>query len=136
MVQVLPTITKGNILVADDNEGIVASLRLVLQYGGYNVTSITNGENVKKLRAPFPDLILLDIWMAGVSGLDLCKDLKERKDTKDIPVVMISAYPDSRDSALDAGANDFLEKPYTMDEMLSTVDKYLTLSKQKLAASR
>lgn len=115
---------KKTILVADDNDGIVASLTMVLQYGGYEVTSIMNGADVKKIKAPFPDLILLDIWMAGVNGLDLCTYLKEREDTRHIPIVMISAYPDSYDIALGAGANDFVEKPYTMDKMLSTVGKH------------
>ena len=117
--------TKKTILVADDNDGIVASLTMVLQYGGYDVTSIMNGEEVKKMNAPFPDLILLDIWMAGVNGFDVCRHLKAREDTKHIPIVMISAYPDSDTGALEAGAQDFVEKPYTMDRMLTTVGKHL-----------
>jgi CheY-like chemotaxis protein len=116
---------KKTVLLADDNEGIVASLSMVLRYGGYQVTSMMNGEEVKKIEAPFPDLILLDIWMAGVNGLDLCKYLKSREDTKNIPIIMISAYPDSHDTAIEAGANDFIEKPYTMDKMLSTVGKHI-----------
>lgn len=116
---------KKTILVADDNDGIVASLTMVLQYGGYDVISIMNGEEVKKMTAPFPDLILLDIWMAGINGLDVCKHLKARQDTRHIPIVMISAYPDSDIKALDAGANDFIEKPYTMHTMLTKVGKHM-----------
>jgi CheY-like chemotaxis protein len=113
------------VLVADDNEGIVASLTMVLEYGGYEVTSLTSGEAVQKIKAPFPDLILLDIWMNGVSGLNVCKDLKTRDDTKHIPIVMFSAHPDASASVQDAGANDFIEKPYTMDDMLAIVKKNL-----------
>lgn len=113
------------ILVADDNNGIVASLTMVLQYGGYEVDSLVNGEDVKKINAPFPDLILLDIWMAGVNGLDVCKHLKARQDTKHIPIIMFSAYPDASSSALEVGANDFIEKPYSMDDMLAIVKKNL-----------
>ncbi len=116
---------KKKVLVADDNDGIVASLTMVLQYGGYEVTSIMNGEEVKKINAPFPDLILLDIWMAGVNGLDVCRHLKTRQVTKHIPIIMISAYPDASASALEAGANGFMEKPYTMQDMLTTVGKHL-----------
>jgi len=116
---------KKTILVADDNDGIVASLTMILMHGGYKVTSIMNGEGVKKIQAPFPDLILLDIWMAGVNGLEVCKFLKARPETKDIPIVMISAYPDSSTVALEAGANDFLEKPYSMQNMLTMVGKHL-----------
>jgi CheY-like chemotaxis protein len=113
------------ILVADDNDGIVASLTMALQYGGYEVTSIMNGEEVKKISAPFPDLILLDIWMAGVNGLDVCRHLKAQRITKHIPIVMISAYPDASASALEAGANDFMEKPYTIQDMLTIVGKHV-----------
>jgi len=83
---------KKTVLVADDNDGIVASLTTALQYGGYEVTSIMNGEKVKKIHAPFSDLILLDIWMAGVNGLDVCRYLKAKLETKNIPIIMISAY--------------------------------------------
>jgi len=113
------------ILVADDNDGIVASLTMVLQYGGYEVTALMNGQDVQNITAPFPDLILLDIWMAGVNGIDVCKHLKARKDTKHIPIIMFSAYPDSISSARAAGADDFIEKPYSMDDMLAKVKKNL-----------
>ena len=120
------TLKKKTILVADDNQGIVASLSMALKYGGYEVTSIMNGNEVKKIQAPFPDLILLDIWMADVSGFDVCKSLKEREDTKDIPIVMISAFPGSDAGALQAGANAFLEKPYSLNDMLTVVGKHVS----------
>lgn len=116
---------KKTILIADDNDGIVTSLTMILKYGGYKVTSIMSGEEVKKIKKPLPDLILLDIWMAGVNGLDVCKHLKSQPMTQHIPIVMISAYPDSHIVALDAGANDFIEKPYTMKDMLKKVGKHI-----------
>ncbi len=121
--------SKKTILIADDNDGIISSLTMVLEYGGYEVTSIMNGKEIKNMHAPFPDLILLDIWMTGINGFELCKYLKEREETKNIPVVMISAYPNSHDTALGAGANDFIEKPYTMEKMLTTVEKHLNMSR-------
>lgn len=117
--------TKKTILVVDDNAGIVASLTMVLEYGGYEVMPALSAEEVKKMRAPFPDLILLDIWMTGINGLDVCAHLKALEDTKHIPIIMISAYPNSGVQAFEAGANDFLEKPYSMDAMLSIVGKHL-----------
>ena len=116
---------RKTILVADDNVGIVASLTMALEYGGYKVTSIMDGEDVKKIKTPFPDLILLDIWMPGVSGLEICRYLKEKSDTKHIPIIMISAYPDASASALEAGANGFMEKPYTIENMLNTVGNHV-----------
>ena len=119
-------IQKKTVLVADDNDGIVASLTMVLEFSGYAVTSIMNGEDVKKIKAPFPHLILLDIWMAGVNGLDVCRYLKAKHDTKHIPIVMISAYPGASVTALEAGANGFVEKPYTMQDILASVEKHAT----------
>ena len=115
---------KKTILVADDNVGIVASLTMALEYGGYEVKSIMNGDDVQKIKAPFPDLILLDIWMAGVNGLDVCRYLKAKRETANIPIIMISAYPGASASALEAGANGFMEKPYSMRDMLATVGKH------------
>lgn len=119
---------KKTIFVADDNDGIVVSLTMVLEYDGYEVASVMNGEDAKNIGAPYPDLILLDIWMPGVNGLDVCRYLKAKLDTKHIPIVMISAHPGLSSSALEAGANGFIEKPYTMIDMLATVKKHLAVA--------
>ena len=61
-----------------------------------------------------PDLLLIDIWMSGVDGRDICRLLKSNSATKHIPIMMISASRDNGQSALDSGANDFLGKPLEM----------------------
>ena len=64
------------------------------------------------METDLPDLLLLDIWMSGTDGLDICKQLKQNTATQHIPIVLLSASREIEKSALDAGANDFLSKPF------------------------
>lgn len=105
---------KKKILIADDDEGIVDSLSLILEILGYEVYSTLEGNKVVEAIKNRPDLLLLDIWMSGVDGRDICRLIKSNAATKDIPVLMISASRDNMQSALDSGANDFLGKPFDM----------------------
>ncbi len=103
------------ILIADDDEGIVDAVTMILQVMGYEVDFTYDGGAVLDAVKNKPDLILLDIWMSGHDGRDICKQLKSDPDFKEIPILMISASRDIKQSALDAGANDFMEKPFEMD---------------------
>ncbi|MCZ4225126.1 response regulator [Pedobacter rhodius] len=109
------------ILIADDDEGIVDAVMMILQMMGYEVDFTYDGGGVIDAVKKQPDLILLDIWMSGHDGRDICKQLKSDPDFKEIPILMISASRDIRQSALDAGANDFMEKPFEMDSLLNKV---------------
>lgn len=121
--------THGNrnnkkILVVDDDPAIVEVLHMMLELAGYDVTTSTNGNILPLLDSYTPDLILLDIMMSGVSGKEVCKDLKNRNETKEIPVIMISANRDGHLIASEACAEDFLAKPFEMQQLLSKVEKY------------
>ncbi len=109
------------IMIADDDPGIVDAVEMMLQFEGYQVISTLNGATVLEMKNQFPDLYLLDIWMSGQDGRDICKELKKRNSTKDIPVIMISASTDLARSAREAGADDFLEKPFSMDDLLKKI---------------
>ena len=119
---------RGKILVADDDPGIVDALQLVLEEADYEVQTTTDGSTVKKADQLLPDVILLDIWMSGEDGRDICRLLKSQKVTQNIPVIMISATSDLAQSAKAAGADDFLPKPFQMDHLLAKVEKYLKKS--------
>ena len=110
------------VLIADDDPGIVDAIEMMLDFYGYDVKSTYNGADVLLLKDNFPDILLLDIWMSGCDGRDICKELKSRNETRDIPVLMISASREVRQSALDAGANDFLAKPFDMDELIRRIE--------------
>ena len=113
------------VMIADDDKAIVDAVQAMLEFGGYEVSFTYNGATILDMQENLPDLILLDIWMSGTDGRDVCKGLKTRVATKEIPVIMISASPDLENSAKEAGANDFLEKPFDMDDLLGKIDVHL-----------
>ncbi|KQM74772.1 response regulator receiver protein [Pedobacter sp. Leaf216] len=113
------------ILIADDDEGIVDAVTMILEVMGYDVEYTYDGGAVIDAVKNRPDLILLDIWMSGHDGRDICKQLKNDPEFMAIPILMISASRDIRQSAMDAGANDFMEKPFEMDSLLNKVDMLL-----------
>jgi DNA-binding response OmpR family regulator len=115
------------IMVADDDPGIVDAICIMLEFEGYEVSSTVNGATVMDMRTGYPDLLVLDIWMSGQDGREICRQLKKGTKTHNIPVLMISASKDIRQSALDAGADDFLAKPFEMNDLLHKVDELLHL---------
>lgn len=113
------------ILIADDDPSIVDSLKMLLELEGYEVKTTTNGETIYKMEKEYPDLLLLDIWMSGQDGREICKYLKREPHTKNIPVIMISASRDVKQSAIDSGADDFIEKPFEQEELLKKIILYI-----------
>jgi CheY-like chemotaxis protein len=112
------------IIVADDDPAICDALQFMLEDEGYEVKTTVNGETIYKMEKEFPDLLLLDIWMSGQDGREICRYLKKKDLTKNIPIIMISAARDIAESARASGADDFIEKPFVMDDLLEKVAKY------------
>lgn len=115
---------RKKILIADDDPAIIDSLTLMLQMSGYDVMSTSDGATLAALQNDLPHLILLDIWMSGENGKDICKTLKKQKTTKHIPVVLISASRDIHATVIEAGADGFISKPFEMQELLSCIEKH------------
>ena len=113
------------ILVADDDPGIVDAIQIMLETVGYHVSTTVNGSTVRDMKDELPDLLLLDIWMSGQDGRDICRLLKQQATTKHIPIIMVSANKDTAKIAREAGADDFIAKPFEMSELLSKVEKYV-----------
>ena len=114
------------ILIADDDPGIVDAVEMMLSFSGYDVSTTYDGRDALNLSSEqLPDLFLLDIWMSGVDGRDICRELKESEQTRHIPVLMISASNDIHHSALDAGADDFMTKPFDMQQLINKIDSLL-----------
>ena len=109
-------------MIADDDPGIVDAVEMLLEFEGYEVSSTVDGNTVLDMKHKLPDLLLLDIWMSGEDGRDICKKLKTTPATKNIPVIMISASRDIKQSAIDSGADDFLAKPFEMMELLEKIE--------------
>lgn len=112
---------RKKIMIADDDSAIVDVLTLILEDAGYIVESTDDGRTIKDIKEDCPDLILLDIWMVGFDGRVICKYLKGNEPTKDIPLIMISANKDIKEIAMKAGADDFIAKPFDMQDLLAKV---------------
>ncbi|MCA9429215.1 MAG: response regulator, partial [Candidatus Omnitrophica bacterium] len=117
------------VLIADDAPEIVEMLHLVLERRGYQVVGFDNGKKaVEAIPEEKPDIILLDIIMPGMTGLDVCEKVKNDPATKDIPVILITSATEGTD--LDDGfwnigtqSDDFLSKPFNPAELAARVDQ-------------
>lgn len=116
---------KKKILIVDDDAAINEALQFILEDAGYEVITALNSNKVTTMMKQQPDLVLLDIWMPGKDGREVCKDLKSDITTKDIPVVMISATPEIQAISKESGANDYIIKPFEMKKLLAKVEKFI-----------
>jgi PAS domain S-box-containing protein len=123
---------KGIILVVDDTPESLLMLVNILNAEGYQVRPADSGElALASVAAAKPELILLDIRMPGMDGFEVCRRLKAVKETRDIPVMFLSAVPDSEErvEGLKLGAVDFVSKPFFKEELLARIDTHLELSR-------
>ena len=114
------------VLIVDDDVGIVEVLKLIVEDGGFRVETIYKADETIKEAIIFqPDLILLDVLISGIDGRDICKELKTETQTKDIPVIMISAHPGAAQSVKNCGADDFIAKPFDLDQLLGKIKQHM-----------
>jgi two-component system response regulator MprA len=116
------------VLVIDDEDNIVEFIRLGLRYEGFQVESAPDGEQgITAAQRINPDVIILDIMMKGIDGLEVCRRLRANPITRDIPILMLTAKDEVRDRiiGLQAGADDYLTKPFDFDEMLERIKAIL-----------
>jgi DNA-binding response OmpR family regulator len=112
------------ILIAEDDEGILDAMKIMLELEGYEVKATRDGKTLYDMKEELPDLLLLDIWMSGMDGRDICKYLKSRESTEHLPIILMSASKDTGKMAREVGADNFLEKPFEIDELVALVAKY------------
>src|SRR6267378_4687613 len=115
--------TSGRILVVDDVPRNVRLLEAVLTGEGYEVVSAGSGADaIEAIAANPPDLVLLDIRMPDMDGYEVCRRLRADPAAQFLPIVMVtSAEGEERVAALEAGADDFVAKPFNNDELLARV---------------
>jgi two-component system phosphate regulon response regulator PhoB len=120
----------NRVLIVDDEPEVVDLVQMVLNMGGYSVSSARDGqEALAAIRAEPPDLILLDVRMPKMSGLRVLEQLQTDPATAPIPVIMLSVvttYPEVRE-ALEQGAIAYLAKPFRLKEMSLLVDRVLAM---------
>jgi putative two-component system response regulator len=122
----------GKVLVVDDYVPNLCGLGLLLEKADYTVLTATNGRDALEIvHGQHPDLVLLDVIMPGMSGLEVCAELKRNADTRLMPVVLISGEQEreTRLAGLDAGADDFLNKPVDPEELRTRVRSLMRLKR-------
>lgn len=116
---------KKKILVVDDDAGILEVVRIVLEEKEFEVITASEGWGIgRRVEKDLPSVVLIDLWISGIDGEEVIKKLKSGRKTKHIPVVAMSALGDGRMRAEAAGADDFLGKPFDIDELADLMEKY------------
>ena len=125
----------ANILIADDEPNQLELMSFNLSNAGYSIIKATNGkEAIELIENHSPDLIILDWMMPKMSGIDVCRTLRSRPETKQIPIIILSARSEDSDKSLglDTGADDYISKPFSPKELISRVNALLRRSRPAL----
>ncbi len=128
--------TKPTILVAEDEGALITLLRYNLERENYRVLEAQDGEEALLVAAEEkPDLVLLDWMLPQLSGIEVCRRLRGRQETRNVPIIMLTARGEESDRirGLDTGADDYLTKPFSMTELLARLRAVLRRIRPSLA---
>src|SRR5215210_793609 len=126
------------ILIVEDEEALTLLLRYNLEAEGYVVDSAARGDEADlRLQEQLPDLILLDWMLPGLSGIELCRRIRARRETERLPIIMLTARGEEGDRirGLGTGADDYIVKPFSVPELLARVRALLRRAKPSLLAN-
>lgn len=127
------------VLVVEDEEPLMLLLRYNLEADGYDVDGVARGDEADlRLREHAPDLLLLDWMLPGVSGIELCRRVRMRRETERLPVIMLTAKGEEGDRVrgLATGADDYIVKPFSVPELLARVRALLRRARPNEVADR
>jgi two-component system phosphate regulon response regulator PhoB len=131
MPDAISALTKPLVLVVEDEGALATMLRYNLEKQGYRVEEATDGqEALTRIAEAQPDLVLLDWMLPQMSGLEVCRQIRRRSATRDLPVIMVTARTDDQDAVrgLNTGADDYIAKPFSMDALLARIRALLRRS--------
>jgi DNA-binding response OmpR family regulator len=121
------------ILIVEDNPDILELYMIMLRHNNYEVLGKDSGEEIEPVIRNFvPDLIILDMLLSGLDGLNVCKQIKHDSSTNHIPVIMVSAHASGLEKSTEAGADFFIAKPFDMATFLNTVSRAINLRNQNM----
>jgi DNA-binding response OmpR family regulator len=115
-----------DVLLVDDDQDICIMMESILKFSGYSVQYCSVPEKLWQILSDkTPALLLMDMFLSGTDGRDICKKLKSNQETSSIKIMMMSAHPDGEETCLRAGADDFLAKPFDIDYFTDKVKRIL-----------
>jgi DNA-binding response OmpR family regulator len=114
------------VLIIDDDPDIGRMIKMLLEYKGCSVTVLERtGQAAEIVRNNGINLVIMDMLLSGTNGIDVCNSFKTDSAIANIPVLMMSAHPDAKKICLEGGADDFIAKPFDMQELLSKVESFI-----------
>ena len=117
------------VLVVDDEPDFLSTIRIRLSQAGYDVICAQDGRDaLAKMKLKFPDVIVSDVMMPVMDGIDFFQELKSNPDTKSIPLIMMTVQNHLEDGLRAVGADGFLAKPVEADELIRTIQRCLERS--------
>src|SRR5580698_8737097 len=122
MLDGVPSLLKPLVLVVEDEAALATMLRYNLEKQGYRVEEAADGqEALTRIAETQPDLVLLDWMLPQMSGLEVCRQIRRRSATRDLPVIMVTARTEDQDAVrgLNTGADDYITKPFNMEALLA-----------------
>lgn len=114
------------VLVVEDDPGMKEAFQVIFEKAGFEIEILGSPNAILDNRVPLPDIYILDKQLSGVDGLDVCRFLKRQDETRNVPVIIVSAAPHIGRLAQNALADGFLEKPFQKQELLELVRKCLS----------
>jgi two-component system phosphate regulon response regulator PhoB len=131
MPEGISSMLKPLILIVEDEAPLVTMLRYNLERQGFRVDEATDGqEAITKIAEARPDLVLLDWMLPAMSGIEVCRQIRRRPGTRDLPIIMVTARAEEADSVrgLNTGADDYISKPFSIDLLLARIRALLRRS--------
>src|SRR3984885_8902460 len=125
------TLSKPLVLVVEDEAALATMLRYNLEKQGFRVEEAADGqEALTRIAETQPDLVLLDWMLPVISGIEVCRQIRRRPNTRDLPVIMVTARTEDQDAVrgLNTGADDYVTKPFSMDALLARMRALLRRS--------
>ena len=117
---------KPTVMIVEDEEALLTLLQYNLDKEGYKVVTVSDGEEaVLMIKETAPDLVLLDWMLPSLSGIEVCRQLRARNETRNLPIIMITSRTGEkhRDRALSIGVNEYLGKPYQESVLLEAIQR-------------
>ncbi|MEP6616585.1 MAG: response regulator [Ginsengibacter sp.] len=121
------------LLIVDDSQDLLEAMKYFLEKKNYLVEAISNHKEIFKAVAEFqPDLVMLDIFLSGADGRDVCKKLRENYETKYLCIMMFSASPEALHQHIEYGADGCIEKPFDLQNILETIETVMESCKDNV----